>query len=209
MESPARICLIAVGLLALPVACGGGRERAGGPGAPATGSVPKAPMPGGQSGATDNVRSADLDEDGRAEVYKYYKTVDDPARPGETKEALVRQDIDLTWDGNIDIWRYFSDAGQVVKEEWDTDFDGKIDEVRQFEDGVIVRSERDRNNDGRFDVIRYYKQGKLERKESDTNDDGRVDRWEYFNGNVLERVGVDKDHDGSIDTWAKSSEASG
>ena len=104
----------------------------------------------------------------------------------------------------IDIWRYFNDQGLVEREEWDTDYDGNVDDTRYFEEGTIVRPERDRNNDGQADVVRYYKAGKLERKESDTNGDGQVDRWEYFTGRVLDRVGVDKDHDGTVDTWAKA-----
>jgi hypothetical protein len=186
--------------------CGGRRARGGDAQQPAQAKVEpasKTPLPGGQEGASENQRTADLDNDGRPEVIKYYKMGADPAKPGEQKPLLVRQDIDLTWDGRIDIWRYFSDKGLVEKEEWDTDYDGKVDEIRYFEDGTIVRSERDRNNDGRFDIVRHYKNGKLERKESDTNDDGRVDRWEYYTGNVLDRVGVDKDRDGSVDTWAK------
>lgn len=171
---------------------------------PPSDSEKKSPVPGGQGGATEDVRTSDIDQDGRPEVYKYYKTVDDPERPGEKKTVLVRQDIDLTWDGKIDIWRYFDATGKVQREEWDTDYDGNVDETRYFEGGVMVRSERDRNNDGRADMTRYYKDGKLERKESDTNGDGQVDRWEYFTGRVLDRVGVDKDHDGSVDTWAKA-----
>lgn len=171
---------------------------------PPEASTKKAPVPGGQEGATDDVRTSDIDQDGKPEVFKYYKTVSDPERPGEQKTILVRQDIDLTWDGRIDIWRYFDASGKVEREEWDTDYDGNIDETRFFENGVMVRSERDRNNDGRADMVRYYKDGKLDRKESDTNGDGQVDRWEYFTGRVLDRVGVDKDHDGSVDTWAKA-----
>ncbi len=164
----------------------------------------KHPVAGGETGATDDVRTSDIDNDGRPEVYKYYSRIDDPDRPGEKKTQLTRQDLDLNWDGKIDIWRYFDAKGKVEREEWDTDYDGKVDETRFFENGVIARVERDRNNDGRPDMIRYYKAGKLERKESDTNGDGQVDRWEYFTGRTLDCVGVDKDHDGSVDTWAKA-----
>jgi hypothetical protein len=190
---------IGLGILLTTSACGGGRAR-GGAGQSVSGqpqTEAKTPLPGGQLGATENSRSADLDNDGRPEITKFYKT------GADGKPQLARQDIDLTWDGRVDIWRYFGDNGLVEKEEWDTDYDSKVDEIRYFEDGTIVRSERDRNNDGRFDIFRHYKVGKLERKESDTNDDGKVDRWEYYSGNVLDRVGVDKDRDGSVDTWAK------
>jgi hypothetical protein len=185
-------------------ACGGSKKEARGPDKPVAAQAPKQQVQGGQQGATNNVRTADLDGDGRPEVWKYYKTASDPDHPGEQKMILVREDLDLNWDGKPDIWRYFNDKGQVEKEEWDTDFDGKVDEVRYFEDGVIVRAECDRNNDGKYDVVRFYKNGQLEHKEVDTDGDGKVDRWEYYNGKVLDRVGMDKDHDGTIDTWAKA-----
>lgn len=203
-----RIFLLSTLSLAL-VACGGKKES-GAVKQPTAATpagntnAPKVAQDGGTTGATDDVRTSDLDNDGRPEVIKYYKTIDDPERPGQKKTILVRQDIDLTWDGKTDIWRYFDANGLAEKEEWDTDYDGKVDETRHFEGGIIVRSERDRNNDGRPDVMRYYKEGKLERKETDTNGDGQVDRWEYFQGRVLDRVGVDRDHDGSVDSWAKA-----
>lgn len=206
----ASILSAALGIALLGAACGGSKVRSGGPQAPAKepgGS--KGPIAGGKQGATDDVRTADLDGDGRPEVYKYYRSGSDPDHPGEKKNLLVREDLDLNWDGKIDIWRYFDERGQVVKEEWDTDYDGKVDEIRYFEGGVIVRDERDRNNDGHFDVVRYYKNGKLERKEVDTNGDGKIDRWEYYSGNILDRVGIDKDHDGTIDTWAKAPSSPG
>ena len=162
-----------------------------------------APVRGGQAGATTDVRTSDLNNDGVPELTKYYKKIDDPAAAGKMKSVLVREDIDMTWDGRVDIWRYFDDQGQVEREEWDTDYDGNVDETRFFENGVIVRSERDRNNDGRPDIFRYYAKGQLERKEVDTNGDGQIDRWEYFNGLTLDRVGVDKNFDGTVDTWAK------
>lgn len=161
------------------------------------------PIAGGQGPKTGNVRTSDLNHDGVPEVLRYYETIDDPERPGQKKTVLIRQDIDMTWDGRVDIWRYFDVDGKTEKEEWDTDFDGNIDETRFFQRGVIVRSERDRNNDGRADVLRFYKDGKLERKESDTNEDGQVDRWEYYTGQTLERIGIDKDYDGKVDSWSK------
>lgn len=207
-----RFLLAVTSSFALAISACGGKKETGAVKQPTAanpngGGGATAPQKGGEAGATDDVRTSDLDNDGRPEVIKYYKTIPDPERPGQNKTVLVRQDIDVTWDGKTDIWRYFDDNGQATKEEWDTDYDGNIDETRYFEGGIIVRSERDRNNDGKPDVMRYYKQGKLERKETDTNGDGQVDRWEYFQGRVLDRVGVDRDHDGTVDSWAKSESA--
>ena len=155
---------------------------------------------------TKNLKEGDVDGDGRADTFKYYKEIDDPERPGEKKVILVRQDVDINWDGRLDICRFFDDKGKVDREEFDLDYDGKVDEIKLYEEGVIKTAKRDRNNDGRYDVTRTYKNGKLVQKATDTNDDGKPDRWEYFDGNRLDRIGVDADHDGKVDRWAKSSE---
>jgi antitoxin component YwqK of YwqJK toxin-antitoxin module len=194
---------LVAGLALGATACGGTRTRT--PRADKVAEVTSAaPVQGGQGAKTDDVRTADLDGNGVPEVYKYVKEIEDPAKPGEKKAVLVRQDLDVNWDGKVDIWRYFDADGQVSKEEWDTDFDGNIDETRTFDAGVVVQSERDRNNDGKTDIWRFYKAGKLERKESDTNGDGKADRWEYFNGRTVERVGIDRDFDGTVDSWSKA-----
>lgn len=210
MKSPPPFAF-AYALLALGAACAGSQS-------PSAESSPTAGSTPASSGATQRrlvsvcagqptgeVRTTDLDEDGVPETTKYYEEVADPERPGQRTTVLVRQELDLTWDGQTDICRYFDASGRVVKEEWDLDYDGKVDEVRFYEDGAIVRSERDRNNDGRAEVYRYYSDGKLERKETDTDADGQVDRWEYYSGRTLDRVGIDKDGDGAVDTWAKAS----
>mgnify|MGYP006281289447 FL=1 len=132
---------------------------------PRVAGPPAAPKPGGSGPTGPNVQTSDINEDGTPEVVKYYEEIEDPDRPGQRKSVLVRQELDLTWDGKTDIWRYFDRSGNVTREEWDLDFDGNVDETRYFEDGVIVRAERDQNNDGRADVVRYYAGGKLERKE--------------------------------------------
>jgi hypothetical protein len=199
-------CLPALALGA--IACGGASQSAPPPDtAPASSVARSEPAPIGgcaAAGSGEELRTSDVDDDGRPEVCKYYRTIDDPERPGQQKSQLVRQDVDVNGDGKVDIKRLFDETGQATREEWDTDYDGRVDEVRLYEDGDIVRSERDQDNDGQMEVVRYYEEGKLERKETDTNGDGQTDRWEYFEGRVLDRVGVDEDHDGKVDSWAKA-----
>ncbi len=194
-------------LMAFAVGCGGTKkrtQRVSASNAPKAKPVVKVSSSCSDENKTKELREADVDGDGRPDLFKYYKQVDDPERPGEKKNALVRQDIDLNWDGKLDVCRFFDASGVVYKEEFDLDYDGKVDELRMYEEGTIVESRRDRNNDGRFDVVRKYKNGKLTQKETDTNDDGNVDRWEYYDGNTLDRIGIDLDHDGKVDRWAKS-----
>ena len=202
------IYLANVLLMGSLVACGSSRKAKKQAGAAPVAAAPaprKMASSCSDEGKTANVRESDVDGDARPDLFKYYNDVDDPDRPGERKTILVRQDIDLNWDGHLDICRFFAVDGTVAREEFDLDYDGRIDEVRTYEAGVITLSERDRNNDGRFDVIRRYKNGKLIQKEVDTNDDGNIDRWEYYSGKSLDRIGIDLDHDGKVDRWAKSS----
>lgn len=198
--------LALAGALLGATACGGSTQAASTGSTTPTAAGSKAAFIGGcnpaQSG--EQLRVTDVNDDGFPEVCKYYREVDDPERPGQKKTVLLRQDLDVSWDGKIDIKRTFDASGLVVREEWDADYDGRVDEVRYFEDGKIVRSERDQDNDGQTDVTRFYVDGKLERKESDTNGDGKTDRWEYFKGRVVDRVGIDVDHDGKVDDWQKS-----
>lgn len=157
------------------------------------------------AGPGEQLRTSDVNGDGIPEVCKYYRSVDDPERPGQRRSVLFRQDLDVNWDGKVDIKRLFEADGKVSREEWDADYDGRVDKVSVYDEGKIVRSERDLDNDGRMEVMRFYANGKLDRKETDSNGDGRTDRWEYYNGRVVDRVGVDKDGDGKVDSWAKAS----
>lgn len=199
-------------ILASLVAACGGRTRAPAPAdRPPTTATTTAPIPIGGCGAPtagQELRTTDVDGNGRPEVCKYYADVDDPERPGQRKNVLVAQDLDVNWDGKVDISRKFGADGLVIEESWDADYDGNVDERRIFEKGIIVRAERDQDNDGRWDVVRFYEEGKLVRKETDTNRDGEPDRWEYFNGRTVERVGIDRDFDGTPDTWSKQSASS-
>ncbi|MEN0066272.1 MAG: hypothetical protein AAGA48_29305 [Myxococcota bacterium] len=64
----------------------------------------------------------DTDNDGRANVFKYY-VPDEDGNP-----RLDRKERDEDGDGRIDVWERFSADGQVVRTGRDTDGDGKVDE---------------------------------------------------------------------------------
>ena len=65
-----------------------------------------------------------------------------------------------------------------------------------------MREEFDLNYDEKIDMTKFYEDGKLIRKEQDAKLDGSVDYWEYYDEKeVLERIGVDHDGDGEIDDW--------
>ncbi len=155
------------------------------------------------------VVQVDLNADGKADIYNYYRLLEDEGR------VLLRKELDLNQDGRIDVWSYFTETGVQEREEMDSDFDGDVDWVDHYQSGKRVMSEIDTRNQGQFDLFKYYEsktgedlpggaqgapKGIIRRKERDTNGDSQIDHWEYFDdkGNVI-KVGWDIDGDGQMD----------
>lgn len=136
----------------------------------------------------------DLSGDGAPDVYNYYRERSQAAR------LLVRKELDLNRDGRVDVWSFYDDTGVLTREERDSDFDGRVDNIDHYKGGRRVFSEQDSNFDGRTDVWKYYEGTQVRRKEHDQSGDGRVDFWEYFNDNgVVAKTGRDLDGDGQMD----------
>jgi hypothetical protein len=153
----------------------------------------------------EKVTEVDINGDKRPDVWSY--TVKGKGADGAEKERLVRKELDLDWDGRVDLTQYYDEREAKVREAMDLDFDGKVDSVYFFEKGVNIRREEDVNSDGRPDVWKFYEKGKLVRKERDSNDDGKVDYWEYWEKDQVDRIGEDVDGDGNVDRWTKNPNA--
>ena len=145
------------------------------------------------------LQAIDLDRDGQAEIFNYFRERADAAR------LLVRKELDLNRDGKVDIVSWFDDSGNLEREEMDGDYDGHFDWTDHYNEGLRVMSEYDTDNDGTPNVWKYYNVGddgvaRLDRKERDTDGDGKIDVWERFNeqGEVV-RTGKDTDGDGKMD----------
>ena len=144
-------------------------------------------------------RDLDLNRDGKPDAYQFTKVIDE-------QPVVVRKEVDVNFDGRIDLIRDLSDKGELVDERLDNDFDGRVDLVVFFERGAIVRKEYDTNFDAKVDLWRFFDKGAMLREEADLNYDGKIDYWEYFEGGKLDRVGIDRDGDGNVDEWLNSSE---
>ncbi|MCB9554261.1 MAG: hypothetical protein H6705_20720 [Myxococcales bacterium] len=48
---------------------------------------------------------------------------------------VARQEFDLDFDGKVDVWRFFDAQGQVEREQMDMDADGKVDVTGFFAAG--------------------------------------------------------------------------
>ena len=148
------------------------------------------------------VVKADLNNDTIPDVYSIYKEIQDPQDDeAEPERELLRKEIDVNFDGAVDIWRHYNNGDTLSKEELDLKFDGRVDAVNFFDKGQLVRKEVDVEFDQAPDIFKFYKNGQLVRIERDSNNDGRVDYWEYYERGVLDRIGRDNNGDGRVDTW--------
>ncbi|MCC6332871.1 MAG: hypothetical protein IT380_02655 [Myxococcales bacterium] len=150
----------------------------------------------------ETVTEFDLNGDKKADVWTF--TITAKNEEGKDVDRVSRKELDINWDGKVDISRNYDEREQVAREALDLDFDGKVDQVNYFEKGVIVRKELDLSAAGRPSEFKYYEKGKLVRKERDTNGDGKVDYWEYWEGDQVDRIGEDLDGDGNVDKWTKN-----
>jgi hypothetical protein len=198
--------LIFLGFLATGAlsGCAGGKsaERgAGAQGGAAEARKEAEPIQPERSGS-ERAEEKDVNGDGTPDVWTY--TVGEKDAGGKEQERRVRQELDLNWDGRVDLTRYFDPNGDPARETLDLDYDGKVDATYFFEKGVNTRRERDINGDGRADSFIFYERGALVRKERDTNTDGKVDYWEYWEGGQVDRIGEDLDGDGTVDKWTRN-----
>lgn len=92
-------------------------------------------------------------------------------------------------------------AIKTTKLEFDRNKDGKIDSLMILDEkGKKLYEELDYNFDGRMDDLCFYINGVLQREWIDTNFDGRIDLWVYLkNGVYVDRYEKDTDYDGVVD----------
>jgi hypothetical protein len=191
-----RLLLLSAGLAALSCAhhpkTGGAESKASKEAAEAVAGLEElAPQKG------EHATAYDLDRDGKADLWRYTVLVEDG------KERVVRKERDLNGDGRVDMWEAYDQDGNLIKQAFDLDFDGKPDLAITYEKGQLVKKEFAPGFDGMVRTTEYYEEGKLVRKERDTKGDGKIDTWEYFENGELDRIGVDLDGDGQVDRWTR------
>lgn len=155
----------------------------------------------------EKVTEFDLNGDKKPDVWTY--TVTAPGPDGQDVERVVRKELDLNWDGKVDISRTYDEREQISREALDLDFDGKVDQVTFYEKGIVVRKERDLSAQGKPSLYLFYEKGQLARKERDTNGDGKIDYWEFWENGQVDRIGEDLDGDGNVDRWTKNPDSEG
>ncbi len=124
----------------------------------------------------------------------------------DTRKVLLCREVDTNLDNVKDVVRTYTDKGDALYEQADSDFDGRVDTWITFSRGRMSKVQVDENGDGRPDETRYYVDGKLSRVQRDRNYDGKADVWEIYDKGHLQRMGVDLDFDGHVDRWDRDEE---
>ncbi len=149
------------------------------------------------------IKKYDTNRDKKPDRFTIFEKVKD----GEPR--IFAKQMDLNSDGKIDVWRFYDKKGSVMKEELDVDFDGNVDEVDFYLNGIIIRRELDSQFDEKTDIWKYYdEKGNLNRLEEDQNYDGTPDYWEYYANNVITRIEKDTDMDGKADIFKRQGDIS-
>ncbi|MCR9161279.1 MAG: hypothetical protein ACE37F_12540 [Nannocystaceae bacterium] len=134
----------------------------------------------------------DLNQDGRSDLVSLY---------GSDGITLSCRQADFNFDGRHDAYFHYDEKGVLVREQFDLDYDGRIDIGRTFRDGKLVLDEQDTNRDGFVDAWRRYDKGRLLRIETDRDGDGRADMFAYYVAGRVDRIGYDVNGDGRVDQW--------
>ncbi len=109
-------------------------------------------------------RAADLDFDGRVDVWTYY----------DQNGNVSRREFAFDRDGSIDEIQIYA-GGQIVEKHRASTLAHRIDTWEKYSAGRIVSAERDSNGDGRIDQWWDYKTADCPIIRSDTDGNGKVD----------------------------------
>ncbi len=115
-------------------------------------------------GGREVCRAADLDFDGRVDVWTYF----------DASGNVSRREFDYDRDGAIDEIQLFA-GGQIVEKQRASTLSHHLDTWEKYAGGRIVSAERDSNGDGRVDQWWDYKTADCPIIHSDVDGNGLPD----------------------------------
>ncbi len=123
-------------------------------------------------------------------------------------------EYDLQADGIFERKLTFSPVGHKVREEVDTDNDGRMDRIDTWShhaNGTVERHDTDYQNDGAIDKsVSYDSSGRKVRRAHDPDADGTKEttEWSYHgDGRVVARERTDSDSDGNFERTRADADA--
>ncbi len=151
------------------------------------------------------IESYDLNGDGKPDMQSVYTLKGGPEVPkAQRTRLLARKELDVNFDGTMDVKQFFNEAGIMIRESMDLDFDRKVDAIDYYQEGAKYKREMYTNFVERPSIWKYYDQGRVVRKERDTTGDGKPDTFEYYEDGKLARVGYDRNGDGKPDLYEEA-----
>lgn len=115
-------------------------------------------------GGREVCRAADLDFDGRVDVWTYF----------DASGNVRRREFDFDRDGVIDEIQIFA-GGQIVEKQRASTLSHHLDTWEKYAGGRIISAERDSNGDGRIDQWWDYKTADCPVIHSDIDGNGQPD----------------------------------
>jgi hypothetical protein len=149
------------------------------------------------------VERSDMNGDKNPDVWVYFREEAD-AKQGKdaVKRSFVKKESDLNFDGKKDALVEYDKTGVVVREVFDFDFDGVVDQENILTAGRIAEKHLFAPQTGRAFIWKYYSEGQMILLKRDDTGDGVADRCEeWFKGEKIARVGRDINRDGDCDEW--------
>lgn len=198
-----------LGVSGLIMGCGGGSANApkpqtADPNEPGEESLKGSGDPRCDSTVTGREFSEyDTSGDGVPDVRKVFVRLGDA---NNSRLVLICREADVNHDKVKDVVRVYDDEGRPLYEHADRNFDRKFDQTTVYQAGEIIEQSFDSDFDGRIDTKIFFNRGAPMRAERDlsgrsTPEQWKPDRWEYFEGGKIVRMGTDIDGDTRVDHW--------
>lgn len=109
-------------------------------------------------------------------------------------KKLIMHVFDLNGDGRMDLAKFFTNK-TVTRAEYDLDYDGKVDDVSEYDPktGELLKKTL---TQGGANLWKYWYKGELRLVEMDRNNDHKPDMWIHYRKDKVVKTEVDSNYDG-------------
>ena len=112
---------------------------------------------------------------------------------------LTRIETDRDFDGRVDQILEYDRHGNPTQDRSDNDFDGRLESTTQYRNGQPVKWQADQDGDGQPDIRSVYEHGVVLKTEYLDGASRRVIKTVTFRGNKPVRAELDIDGDGGFE----------